>query len=142
MPDQDLSGPNDAEVVTAARGLREANSLLQQGWRIITVSVHPEQLPTGGRRRVTIWMPIFIMGRRFAEGETPEAVDLARERASDAGDDVLRDGEPVVERATADDEEEGAEPIPESVTPPARAARSRTAHRGQGAFAVTGIPGD
>ena len=140
MPDQGLSGPQDAEVVTAARGLREANSLLQQGWRIITVSVHPEQVPTGSRRSVTIWMPIFIMGRRFAEDEADEAIDLARERASDAGEDVLHDGNPVVETAP-DEEQPEAEPIPESVPPPAP-ARSRTARRGVGAFEVSGIPGD
>ena len=142
MPDQGLSGPQDAEVVTAARGIREANSLLQQGWRIIAVNVHPEQVPGGGRRRITTWMPIFIMGRRFAEGETGDAVELARERAADAGEDALREGEPLIEATAAEEEQEGAEPIPESVTPPANPSRSRSARRGVGTFELSGIPGD
>ena len=141
-----ITGAHEAEVVTAARGIREANALLQQGWRIISTSVNPEQVRTGARRRLTIWMPIFILGRRI-DRESDEGDDMLRERATEAGEDALAEGLPVVEQTAGEDEREDAEPIPESVPTPVPAAsraggRPRTARRGVGDFQVTGIPGD
>lgn len=126
-------------TITAARGIQEVNTLLAQGWDLISAE-YCEEVRTrrgiGAKPAVIAWTLYATVGKRESLAESDRkalAVDEER-RAFETGTPVEGDGAP----ASAAPAEDG-EPAPVGTMPRGRhltaASPRQTGHEGTGALA-------